>query len=364
MDAEAKKKLPRWARPIVKVSESIFPFFFLVALVAFILLVVLVALKKADYQWVATVFTVFKACSIVGLLALLVAEIPAAIPGWIGAGAGILLYCSPLLFRLLANLIELDPDTAAFKSLVAVCISLGITALSVCATYLAGIYAVYLYKEFTQDKTRKLKYINPEESTKTEKPSLIPTCWQMSRCRPSVRNFCPNYLDRKTCWKKRGGCFCDRGLANYLIQNVGKGEAQEVIDIQRDANAVAAAKTSKSPYQSNKARRPWRDQKHLCHNCPLFMEHQEYKYKRFSWLSLPICAIITVSAYHYFDMGYQWMATQITQWLVDTLHLPGLNTENSLVNSPFEYVLLGIFALLLLSYVIEFMDRIFLEWRL
>jgi hypothetical protein len=211
-----------------------------------------------------------------------------------------------------------------------------------------------------------------DTSTKdATKRSFIPLCWQMSRCRPAVRLTCPNYIDRMTCWKRRSGCFCDRELANYLMANVDSGsDAQEVIDMEVDANKAGIKSEGSMRYYVDKStRRPWKVQKRLCYACPLFTEHQEYKYKNLHWISLPITVGLAVALFQFFDIGYKWTTLAMANEM-NNLAKHGLSevfsadSNNSLANSSFEYVVYCVLALLLLSFVIQFVEKFFLEWKM
>ena len=93
-------------------------------------------------------------------------------------------------------------------------------------------------------------------------------CWQLPYCRKFVRERCPIYHARRSCWKERVGCMCEESV----IRNAMEGR---VIP----SDAVAAAKyipqnTKLTPDQ--KAER--------CRSCVIFNEHQKHKYK----LAMPI----------------------------------------------------------------------------
>jgi hypothetical protein len=211
-------------------------------------------------------------------------------------------------------------------------------------------------------------------NTETLKPSFIPKCWQMSRCRPSVRMTCPNYIDRINCWKRRSGCFCDRELANYLVNSVAGNEAQEVMDVQVAAGGTQTGGAATTTGQLAKLRghlrgvqkRSWGLQKKWCHECPLFLEHQEYKYKNMHWVSWLATLAIVGGAYSAFDAAYKastdWLQSTMTA-LVTQHVLPENFKPNESLSSGFEFVLLGVLALLLLGYVISFTETLFLKWK-
>jgi hypothetical protein len=190
---------------------------------------------------------------------------------------------------------------------------------------------------------------------------FIPKCWQMSRCRPAVRMSCPNYIDRHTCWSRRSGCFCDRELANYLLQSVDAGESSEVTDV-----AQAAVSRGVPPVRG--AKRPWKLQKTLCYNCPLFIEHQEYKFKHLRWVSLPITLAIGAGLWPFFDAGFKWLSewlTVMTTKMVELGNLPdNFRPDVTQLDMNFEIFLGVVILVLISSFVMEFTERMFLKWNL
>jgi len=199
---------------------------------------------------------------------------------------------------------------------------------------------------------------------------VFPMCWQMSRCRPGVRDHCPNFTDRVTCWRRRSGCFCDRNLANFLVSASDRKDVSEVDEMARNVASIdKAGKSAIRGHMQNSARRPWGQQRRLCHECPLYLEHQEYKYRSWHWVSFPLTAGIIALLYPYFTIGYKHAADMLDQFAIKLADLGKLPANfdpsaSSLKDSPFEYVLLFMLALLLASYIVSLVDKMFLDWKL
>jgi hypothetical protein len=88
-------------------------------------------------------------------------------------------------------------------------------------------------------------------------------CWQLPFCRKFVRQECPIYHSRRTCWKERVGCMCE--------EEVIRG-AMEGKPIPRDAVAAARYIPHNNRYSpAQKAER--------CRQCVIYNEHQRHKYK-------------------------------------------------------------------------------------
>jgi hypothetical protein len=117
-------------------------------------------------------------------------------------------------------------------------------------------------------RAESLKYGKGIREERDIRNVFMGKCWQLPYCRKFVREKCPIYHSRRTCWKERVGCMCEESV----IRNAMEGKS-----IPKDMVAAAQyiPRNSKlTPDQ--KAER--------CRQCVIYNEHQKHKYK----LSLPI----------------------------------------------------------------------------
>ncbi len=367
-------EVPLWAQPLVRGSDVVAPWMLLIALLTFIILLASLFFGKtsADYHSLNDVISLFVFFSVMGGAALLAGRYKTFIPGWLGAflGAGFL-FGGNIVLSILADRGGIKSGDPYLKLLYEAMPNVGVSLLALSIVRLAIGFGIKFLTERGVRATNKFRYMDTTAIT-SEKPGYIPQCWQMSRCRPGVRMSCPNYLERVTCWKRRSGCFCDRNLANYLVSASDRGSVSEVDDMQRNIAAVSKGQAGQGAimgHMKNATRRPWKEQKKLCHACPLYCEHQEYKYRSLHWLSFPITIVLIVVIYPLFHVGYDMGAGKLDnfmQYLMSMKKLPEnfKPDASTLVGSPFEYVLLAMVGLWLASYVVAFIDRVFLEWKL
>ena len=129
-----------------------------------------------------------------------------------------------------------------------------------------------------------------------ERPSLMRRCWELHFCRSGLRSNCPRFLEGVSCWKKKSGCYCDEGLATQLLSGMGPNSrakaAEELQSAQRRAKARGRRQRKEVP----------------CAECPIYIEHQKYKYRTLSWAAYPLAAAIAgfgagaiINAYHWVD---------------------------------------------------------------
>jgi hypothetical protein len=126
-------------------------------------------------------------------------------------------------------------------------------------------------------KADHLKYGKGIKEEKDVRNVFMGKCWQLPYCRKFVRERCPIYHSRRTCWRERVGCMCEE----KVIQNAMAGK---VIP----SDVVAAAKYI--PYNQ---KLPMEVKVQRCRQCVIYNEHQKHKYK----LMLPTLVLVFVLFY-------------------------------------------------------------------
>ncbi len=182
-----------------------------------------------------------------------------------------------------------------------------------------------------------------------QRPSLMRRCWELQFCRGSLRSNCPRFLEGVSCWKRRSGCYCDQGLATRLLAGVGVGARVEVAE-ELDAAQRRARQLSQRP-----SRRPKRS-KPPCGECPIYLEHQTYKYRVLSWLAYPAAAAIVGLTARYLHTGYEWVSDKLGVLSVsidrtgqgNVYYLPQwLSFENAMI------LVMGVLAVVIILHLTE-----------
>ncbi|MBU0609107.1 MAG: hypothetical protein KKI08_14570, partial [Armatimonadetes bacterium] len=124
---------------------------------------------------------------------------------------------------------------------------------------------------------------------KPPKQGIWSPCWKLPYCHDAVREACPAFKARKSCWRYGAGCNCDPGLIERLIRSgaleSGKGASKAS---SRDKTAHAAYVRSDlqadAPVKAAERTIP-------CSKCPIYLEHQRQKFK----IVNPIAIVATVA---------------------------------------------------------------------
>ena len=112
-------------------------------------------------------------------------------------------------------------------------------------------------------KADQLKYGKGVKEEKDRQNVFMGKCWQLPYCRKFVRERCPIYHAKRTCWRERVGCMCEEEVIRVAMENkpIPKNQLLDGSQIPRNHRL--------NPKQ--KAER--------CRNCVIYNEHQRHKYK-------------------------------------------------------------------------------------
>lgn len=200
-------------------------------------------------------------------------------------------------------------------------------------------------------KADSLKYGKGAAAEKDYQNVLLGKCWQLPYCRKFVREKCPIYHSRRTCWKERVGCMCEE----KVIQNAMQGGT-----IPKDS--VAAAKFI--PYNPMV---PFEVKKERCRQCVIFNEHQRQKYK----ISVPVILLSVGGLYAAFReplktaVGGVANATDRLVGKAAMTNSAGLvKPEDQLGNSAFQEILALAVILILLAYLMRLAEYVFFKLKI
>ncbi len=126
-------------------------------------------------------------------------------------------------------------------------------------------------------KSDQLKFGKGIKEERDIRNVFMGKCWQLPYCRKFVRERCPIYHARRSCWKERVGCMCEESV----IRNAMEGT---VIPSDIIAAAKYIPRNNKLTPEQKAAR---------CHQCVIYNEHQKHKYK----LAIPAASLGVAGLY-------------------------------------------------------------------
>ncbi len=202
-------------------------------------------------------------------------------------------------------------------------------------------------------KADQMKYGKGMREERDTRNVFMGKCWQLPYCRKFVRERCPIYHARRTCWKERVGCMCEESVIKTAM------EGGSVIP----KDLVAAAKFIPKNHTLSAAAKAER-----CRQCVIYNEHQKHKYKLF----LPI-TLISVGAIYVALRPVLADSIQAALRSIDNIYKTATISENSDLNEaaratsidggtiPYNEIILFVLTLVLLAYTIKLVE--YLIWK-
>ena len=368
--AIGKSSLVGRARQFASICDIAASFLLLGAAALFLLLLALGLNGQTEWPHAPLVILLFVLTLGVGFTTFLLARVTSLGLGWIGIIAGLILANIPIILALIGSHAGFTLNNTLLMGISKSVPGLGIYLITISVIHLmvANVYFITHSRQLVAEQFRQHRGGDIAQGSKKVEVSFIPHCWEMYACPDAARSKCPNFIDKINCWQRRRGCLCDHKLSTYLFQGPATSSAFQLANPQR-VDLAQFSDLESYPARLREAKpRPWRERRPFCHNCAVFMEHQGYKYKKLNWVFMPISLIVVLFLYPYFHMAYNLGAhamDTLARHLTASGSLPSgfYSDASSLIDSPYEYLLLAVLSMLLMSYVVEFTDWCLLDWK-
>jgi hypothetical protein len=189
--------------------------------------------------------------------------------------------------------------------------------------------------------------------------NITTRCWQMPFCHERIKEICPAFKARKTCWRYGIGCNCDPKLIETLIRMGAPGSGKQTNEMrQRQGDYM------RSDLQADIKLGDKQDRTIACTKCPIYNEHQRLKFKFVN----PVMILGTVVALGalYQPITGAWAA--VAAGIVRVAHNITLRSEfdagewfSYLQDDVIRVFFFLIVSLIVLAYVLKFTEWIILQ---
>lgn len=167
-------------------------------------------------------------------------------------------------------------------------------------------------------------------------------CWQLPFCRKFVRERCPIYHSRRTCWKEQVGCMCEE----QVIRDAMEGKV-----IPKDALAAAN-------YIPRNNRLTSAQKAERCKQCVIYNEHQKHKYR-----ALLPAVLVGFAGFYILMRSPMLSATEgliegIDRMIGRATFRDSANVTRTVTESgiPFQEILLVCFMIVAFAYVLRLLE--------
>ncbi len=178
-------------------------------------------------------------------------------------------------------------------------------------------------------------------------------CWQLPYCRDYVRQRCPIYHARRTCWREGVGCMCEE-----------KNIAKALIDVRISDNPEANAKYI--PHNTTLTK--W-ELRQRCGECVIYNEHQRQKYQLFA----PLTVGMVIGIAYFFREPLRGQVYNLLGLLDNLLArftlMPSEAREGVLkaaaqANETAAWILYIALTIMVLSYALRTVETVIFKWKL
>jgi len=206
------------------------------------------------------------------------------------------------------------------------------------------------------DVVETLSAKQPKVAKPKEHRHLIRRCWEMAYCSERLRFNCPSYIEKRSCWRRRTGCQCDPHFAIRILEPMSRAASRQMP--AEDQAAVERLLAQGTLQQKHHADRE------TCQRCPIYMEHQVYKYRALFWLAYPLTVASMYFGWRYIHQAYAWTEQALTDIARGMSLLPNTQPElapfvNGVLSVDVEVVVVAALGLVLVSWLL----RLF-EWAI
>ena len=202
------------------------------------------------------------------------------------------------------------------------------------------------------ETARRVKGVTPQ-------PGMLSPCWELSKCREHLREVCPNYKDRTTCWRRKSGCACDPQLAARLA--VARERYLGAVDAIEERAQMGAA----TPEPAERAALT-RQRQGICRECPIYLEHQEYKYRTLQWFMYPLAVGLIVVFWRWINAGYLWSMERLDDLMAGLRLLPQEEREtiaNQILGIDVKWLVILCLAIVLVTFLLRTLERWVFDWK-
>lgn len=202
-------------------------------------------------------------------------------------------------------------------------------------------------------KAEQMKYGKGMREERDTRNVFFGKCWQLPYCRKFVRERCPIYHAKRTCWKERVGCMCEEGVIKTAMEGgpISKDLLAASKFIPKNHTLSAAAKAER------------------CRQCVIYNEHQKHKYQLFMPIAFVSVVAIYITMRPVLAEGIQSALSGIDKIYTSAALSGNANASEAAKATSvdggaiaYNEIILFVLALVALAYAIKFIE--YLVWKL
>jgi hypothetical protein len=192
--------------------------------------------------------------------------------------------------------------------------------------------------------------------------NVMTRCWELPFCHERIKEICPAYKARKTCWRYGIGCNCDPKLIESLIRMGAPGSGKQSNEMRQRQGEYIRSDLEADVQLTAKAERTI-----PCAKCPIYNEHQRLKFKFVNPLAMGITVVGL--GFLYVPITDAWGAVaggivQVARNITLRSNFDAGQWFSYLQDDVVKIAFFVIVSLLVMSYVLKFTEWVILQKKL
>lgn len=249
--------------------------------------------------------TVFGIAAVALTLAVFIRYFAEAVFIWVMAALGALcFFVMPIIINSRAA-----NDSSAARGMVGAMLGAGELIF-----FLVAARVVYeLYQRARRGKVdpaeQEQTVIAPAKKAKMPSLSILQPCWELPYCHEHIKQVCPAWKKRRSCWRDKRGCNCDPTMIEAMLRS---GAATRGVGAQQKQTASGYLRVELEDHADPADPQQQAFQQTIsCSKCPIYNEHQRQKFRVLNPLMVVGCVAGLVAAYvqGYFERAFGWLIT-------------------------------------------------------
>lgn len=192
--------------------------------------------------------------------------------------------------------------------------------------------------------------------------NILTPCWNLPFCHERIKEICPAYKARKTCWRYGIGCNCDPKLIESLIRMGAPGSGKQSTEMRQRQAEYIRSDLEADIHLPSKAERTI-----PCSKCPIYNEHQRLKFKFINPLAVGLAVVGLVFMYVPITNAWEAVAggiVQVARNITLRSNFDAGQWFSYLQDDVVKIAFFIIVSLLVLSYVLKFTEWVILQKKI
>ena len=195
-------------------------------------------------------------------------------------GGALIYFGVPMLFGNIAPSLSKSAEGVAAEAVAGLCRA-GVIFLAPGVWLALRDGVIRIWEGISANRLVERRLSGRAEKRPTHSMKPLTACWESGYCREVVRDACPAFVNKKSCWRLKMGCLCDERI--LLQAAAGKGLDND--SYRGIIKSLGLDKPVTDSSLSGKIKRA------RCRRCAIYLNRQKQKYRLLAPMVFPVAGL-------------------------------------------------------------------------